>query len=315
MNVPLKMSDASLEERIRSTDEGYEELKAEKDGRTVPLKGPLLWKIAKTLGIVGASMGVTTALFSAPWSPLYMSGAFAVGHAIEYLQNKKADPKTKFSIDNFLKDIYTGALFSPLGLEIYSFMDGMIPTPVHFPDLSSMSAFNSSMTTALARLGIFSAVAVPAYIYAYRGYMWLRDKVGWERLRKSITGIKPRKLFEYIKDAHKYDIAKNAPSGVVTAIKNFAPIWLFSLNGIKNVATRLVIGNINDVVYRLFIGGQNVKNEVFYVAGYKALRDKMYMPLKNRIKVGYSSLKNLLTGIGKSISKYTLPSESYSYAT
>ncbi len=238
----------------------------------VPMTGSKLWKILKTALLVGTGYGAAQLLFHSGMSALYMAGAFAVGNILE-----KKILKQKWTLDHFLKDIYTGALLAAPSLGIYTLPDMISP---------------GGLINKIAKWGMFAFVAAPPWIYGYRIFNYFRDRIGW---KKAYEGIKDGKIFRYFKKAHKREFKEVLP-GVKTAILNFGPSWFYSMNYLRNPASRLILGNFNDVFARFFLGGKGVRSENMWVSLYnagKSLSNKMYSGLRNSVE---SLREKLLSG-------------------
>ncbi len=224
-----------------------------------------------SLGI-GLGYAASGLLFGSPMSALYMAGAFGIGHLIEKARNKE-----KFSFSEFMKDLSTGALLAPLGLFIYSAVDS-IP--------------NQSFLGKAARWAYFAGPLAGLYIYLNRGFLYFRDKVGLKNTVKSLFNLK---IFEHIYDAHVKDIIPNWYKGMKTAIKNFGPIWAYTLNFVPSPAVRLIIGNVNDVIYRILVSGKKVKDTVIWTSMYQAAKKAGQGIAKPIKKVFYDAPKKLFT--------------------
>ncbi|NOZ80192.1 MAG: hypothetical protein GXP63_00845 [DPANN group archaeon] len=231
----------SIDDKVTETSEMQfgDDRKKEKNG---------LFKsfLANSIG-VGTGIAMSAGIFGAPLSAVYMAGAFGLGYLIEKFREKE-----KFRLKDFFKELSTGALLSPLGLGIYSAID-LIP--------------NASLLGKLGRVAFFSGPLAATYIYLNRNLLYFRDKIG---LGKSIKSLYNGKIFSYFREAHRKEGMPNLRPGLKTAFLNFSPVWMYTLNWMKNPAARLVIGNINDVLYRILISGKKVQAENIWKALYGA---------------------------------------------
>jgi hypothetical protein len=238
----------------------------------VPMTGSKLWKIAKAAGLIGAGYGISALAFGSGMSAIYSALAFGVGNIVE-----KKVMKQKWTLDHMLKDMYTGALLTPVALWAYGLSDY----------IAKGGIFNK-----IAKWSAFALVGAPVWIYGFQVLKYFRDYVGW---KKAYDGCKDGKIFGYMKKAHKYS-AKQLIPGMKSAISNFGPIWFYTMNYLNLPPARLLIGNINDVLARFLLGGKGVKSlniwKNIYNGGKKAA-NSVYQGIRN---TGETLKEKLLNG-------------------
>jgi hypothetical protein len=229
----------------------------------VPMTGSKLWKIVKAAGLIGAGYGVSALAFGSGMSAIYSALAFGVGNIVE-----KKVMKQKWTLDHMLKDMYTGALLTPIALWAYGLSDY----------IAKGGIFNK-----IAKWSAFALVGAPVWVYGFQALKYLRDYVGW---KKAYEGCKDGKIFGYLKNAHKFS-AKQLIPGMKASILNFGPIWFYTMNYLKSPAARLIVGNFNDVLARFLLGGKGVRSDNIWASLYNAGKNapnKIYSGLRNSVE-------------------------------
>ena len=275
----------SLENRI----EGNEIPEQDQDSLTAKVKAEekrkgglfkFIGNAALTGGIIAATFGIVG------FNSVYVAVGNAIGYLIEIKKNKE-----RFKVGRFLKEVWTGAIMGVVGTGIYTVID-KVPVEQIVSPLKNVIPKYYTLVRNVAKTLAFNPGILFPYLAFYKGFTYLRDKVG---LKKTIFRKKGETPF---KDMYQKGIKPDFGKGMGKLFKLF-PIHYVSLNYVTHIPTRIIIGVVNDILFRFFQRKEvkatpnEYKNKNILRDRYGALQKK-YQDLKDKYQAGY--MKPALAG-------------------
>lgn len=181
---------------------------------------------AGTFGIVG-------------WNSIYVAIGNAIGYLIEIKKNKE-----RFNVSRFFREVWTGAIMGVVGTGIYTIID-KVPVEKIVSPLKNVVPKYYNIVRRIAKTLAFNPGILFPYLAFYKGFTYLRDKVG---LKKTIFPKKGEKPF---KDMYEKGVKPDFSKGMKKLFGLF-PIHYVSLNYVTHIPTRIIIGVVNDILFRFF---------------------------------------------------------------
>ncbi len=252
----------------------------EKDQNTLEAKIKVEEKkkggIFRFLGSAALTAGVIAGTFSiVGFNSVYVAIGNAIGYLIEIKRNKE-----RFNMSKFFKEVWTGAIMGVVGTGIYTVID-KVPIEKIVSPLKNIVPKYYGVISKVAKTLAFNPGLLFPYLAFYKGFTYLRDKVG---LRKTIAPKKGEKPF---KDMYEKGIKPDFGKGMGKLFKLF-PIHYVSLNYVTHIPTRIIIGVVNDILFRFFQRKETKAEpkENKLRDRYDALKGK-YQDLKDKYQAGY----------------------------
>lgn len=221
-----------IEEKRRQPDKDDLQAKIEsKEGKNSLLR--TIWRVALTAGAILGTFGIVG------FNSIYTTIGNGIGYLVE-IKRKKG----KFKLKNFLKELYTGAIMGVVGTAIYTGID-IVPIEKIISPLKNIASKYYNIVRKVAKTLAFNPGLLIPYLAFYKGFTYLRDKVGFKRT------IFPKKGEKPLTDMYQKGIKPDFLNGIGKLFKLF-PIHYVNVNYITHVPTRIIIGVINDILFRLF---------------------------------------------------------------
>lgn len=235
-------------EKLNAAQAPVEEGGLEKAVKKEEEKKPLLYRMVRDA--VKFSPFFALNFYMGGISSLITPIGLLLGRIIENNRLKKRTTWTEVR-----KEIGTGNFVGNLAFWAYS-----------IPELLGLST--ATLGGKILRTLSFNPGMLIPYVALYRTTTYIRDNIG---TRKAIFGFFNFKIFKYIKEAYQNDLKKRYVPDMTKTFKTLAPIHFFSLNYITSIPTRVGIGAVNDVIFRLITGVKKDKDK------YKAtFKERMY---------------------------------------
>lgn len=193
----------------------------------------MMWDISKASALYGAGYG----LFGAPVaiSAALGSAAYLTAHAIETSWAKKA-----YHWRDAYKEFIMGGVLGGATYGLFSSFSTAQP-----------------ITTAgkWGKTGIFMGLSAVLAVPAYRGLVYIREKVGF---LNALKGMYTGDIKQYIKDAWNHDIKKNWANIAFKGVAIMTIPYHLILNYIPSDIMKVGVQKLFAVGTRLIQGGKNL---------------------------------------------------------